>query len=309
MLGVRGMSDPRCWALLWRFLRAERPDLIVAVNQSTAIASALVRLAGATHAKLACILHTTELRPAERHQQALFVRLTPLLDLLVCVGTNQLAVWEGRGTRPRRTVVIRNGVDLARFSAAPSQRCAVRARFGVGGDEYLLGILAAFRPEKNHGELVSALAAVGRLGLRPRLMCIGGGPTRAEVERRAVELGVAEQLVFVGEQAEVAAFVGACDVGVLCSRIETFPLSAIEMLASGAPMICSRVGGAAEIVEHDRNGRLYRSGDVDGLAAAICDLAQPETRKRLAEQARPSVAAFAAERMVDAYVEAFDALF
>ncbi len=308
VLGLKGMSDPVGWATIWRTLRRERPDIIVAVNQTPLIVSVVQRFAGATRAKLACIFHTTELQAHEKYQETLFRRLAPFADLLVYVGANQQRSWEARGIRPRRAALIRNGIDTARFAAGRAGRDRVRAQYGVRPDDLLLGILASFRIEKNHVELVAALARASDAGPQAKVLCIGQGDTRPTVEALARTLGVADRLIFAGEQSDVAPFLAACDAGVLCSTAETFPLSAIEFLAAGVPMISAEVGGATEIVQEGVNGLLYPPGDVDRLAAAIAAMSRPDLRAGLAARAQGSVAGFAVERMVDLYVEAFDAL-
>lgn len=308
VLGLKGMSDPIGWITIWRTLRRERPDIIVAVNQTPLIIAVVQRFAGATRAKLACIFHTTELQAQEKYQETLFHRVAPFTDLLVYVGANQQRSWEARGVRPRRAALIRNGIDTARFAAGRARREEVRAQYGVSPHEVLLGILASFRIEKNHVELVAALACAQQAGTAAKVLCIGQGDTRPAVEALARTLGVADRLIFAGEQSDVAPFLAACDAGVLCSTAETFPLSAIEFLAAGVPMISAKVGGATEIVEDGVNGVLYPPGEVDRLAAAITTMAGSDARALLAARSQASVAGFAAERMVDLYVEAFDAL-
>lgn len=308
ILGLKGMSDPIGWITIWRTLRRERPDIIVAVNQTPLIVSVIQRFARAIRAKLACIFHTTELQHHEKYQEALFRGLAPFSDLLVYVGANQQRSWEARGIRPRRAALIRNGIDTARFAAGRAGRERVREAYGVRPDDMLLGILASFRIEKNHIELVAALARARAAGTQAKVLCIGQGDTRSRVEALALELGVADRLIYAGEQSDVAPFLAACEVGVLCSTAETFPLSAIEFLAAGVPMISAEVGGATEIVQDGVNGLLYPSGDIGRFAASIAALSRPDLRARLAARAQESVAGFAVERMVDHYVEAFDAL-
>lgn len=306
ILGLKGLSEAGGWARVWRELRRAAPDVVVTVNQTLLIVGLLERLAGATRAPIACLFHSTKLQDYERYQEGPFWALSPLTDLLVYVGETQRRIWEGRGIRPRRAAVIRNGVDLDRFATADG--AAVRARHGIDPSAFLLGIVAALRPEKNHVELVRGLRAAADRGVPVRVLAVGEGPTRAAVEALARELGVADRLCLAGEQADVAPFVAACDAGLLCSTAETFPLSAIEFLAAGRPMIAARVGGVPDIVEDGATGRLYASGDPDDLAAAMCELADPARRAPLAARARPSVEALSAERMADAYAEAFTAL-
>lgn len=111
-----------------------------------------------------------------------------------------------------------------------------------------------------------------------------------------------KHILFAGEQSDVRPFIEACDAGVLCSRaVETFSLSALEFLALGVPMIMSRIGGASEIVRHGENGLLYESGDLPALVSSMVLIADPASRAKMAERARPSLGALRLEAMVDNY--------
>jgi glycosyltransferase involved in cell wall biosynthesis len=304
-LRARGLSEVRGWLRLWRALRSQRPDIVVAINQTPLIAVAVEKLAFATRAKLACIFHTTRLQGFEAYQERYFRYAAKLTDMMIYVGMNQATRWRLAGIRARASAVIRNGVDFSRFSTDPEPRRVTRARLGIGEDVYLIGIVAAFREEKNHVELVSALASASRAGAAVHTLMVGDGPTKATTIALAKELGVRDKLTLIEEQADVMPYMIACDVGVLCSTVETYPLSALEFLSVGVPMISADNGGGSEIVRDNVNGLLYRPGDVDGLARAIVALSAPVHRAELAARARSSVSEQTVDAMVDAYVDLF----
>jgi glycosyltransferase involved in cell wall biosynthesis len=304
-LNARGLSEFGGWLRLWRLLRARRPDIVVAVNQTPLIATAVEKIAFATRAKLACIFHTTTLQGFEAYQERYFRWAAKFTDMMIYVGMNQAARWRNAGVRARASVVIRNGVDFSRFSLNRDARGATRARLGIAPDAYLIGIVAAFREEKNHVELVAALEKTRAAGILAHAMMVGDGPTKAATIALAERLGIRDRITLVEEQSDVTPYMTACDVGVLCSTVETFPLSALEFLSLGVPMISADNGGGPEIVRENENGLLYRPGDVGGLARAIVEMSDPRRRGDLASRARSSVAERGVETMADAYADVF----
>lgn len=303
LLDNRGMSEPAGWIRAWRALRDLKPDVVVTVNQTPLIVAAALRLVTRTDSTLACIFHTTLLRESEEKRLFLFRWALRLSDMLVYVSANQQSYWSKRGLAPRNQTLILNGIDVNRFAANTDRRIAERARLGLATQDIVFGMVAAFRPEKNHEDLVQALAKVRAKGMAAKLLLVGDGPTRAPVTALADKLGVFEHIVFAGEQSDVRPFIDACDVGVLTSRaVETFSLSALEFLALGVPMIMSRIGGASEIVNHGDNGLLYKAGDLPGLVTAMTAMADPIKRVTMAARARPSLEAFTLDAMVDRYL-------
>jgi glycosyltransferase involved in cell wall biosynthesis len=124
------------------------------------------------------------------------------------------------------------------------------------------------------------------------LVVVGDGPDRPALERRAAELNLGSRALFLGPQPaqRVLDLFNAGDAALLSSTWENFPHALVEALAVGTPVIATRVGGVAEIVEDGANGLLAEPGDAAGLAARIDEFfADDELRLRLAAAAAPSV--------------------
>ncbi len=302
-LDRRGMSDLPGWAVVWKALRAQSADVIFATNQTPAVVSALLRLVGATRAKVVCVFHTTLLSKPEEQRYALFKGAARLFDALVFVSINQQRYWEGRGLRSRRNLTIVNGVDTASYPSFAEDNTAAKRALGFAPDDYVLGLLATFRPEKNHTQLVEAAARLRQQGIPAKILFIGGeGETREATMSRVAELGLAEHVVLRLDVADVRPLVAAFDVGVICSTaIETFSVAALEQLAMGVPMIMSDIGGASEIVEDGTNGYLFEAGDTDGLVDCLMRLHDPERRQGMRRAARPSIERYTTARMIAAY--------
>jgi L-malate glycosyltransferase len=135
-----------------------------------------------------------------------------------------------------------------------------------------------FRAVKRVGDAVLALAQV----LRSRsaaLVLVGDGPERQAVEKLTASLGLTRQVAFLGEQVQMGRLLAQADVFVLPSEQESFGLAALEALASGVPVVATRVGGLPEVVRHGETGLLVPVRDAGALAAAVVELLSQEARR------------------------------
>jgi N-acetyl-alpha-D-glucosaminyl L-malate synthase BshA len=190
------------------------------------------------------------------------------------------------GLAAERIEVIANFVDLQRFApAARRDRTELAALFGTEDTGPVLFHVSNFRPIKRPLDLIEVLARVRRT-LPARLVLIGDGPQRAEVEARARDLGVGEAVRSLGRRREFAALLAQADGFLLTSESESFGVAALEALASGVPVFGYRVGGVPEVVT-DGSGALVPCGDVDALAqAVIAGVADRRSHEAMADAAR-----------------------
>jgi glycosyltransferase involved in cell wall biosynthesis len=121
----------------------------------------------------------------------------------------------------------------------------------------------------------------------------GDGPDRRRLEREIHTRGIADSVRLVGERSDVLRLLADGDVFVLSSSSEGLPMSVLEAMAAGLPVVASRVGGVPELLEDGEDGLLVRSGEVGELAAALARLiAEPATRRRLGDAARARAEAY-----------------
>jgi glycosyltransferase involved in cell wall biosynthesis len=147
---------------------------------------------------------------------------------------------------------------------------------------------------KGQSLLVEAVGVLRRRGLDARLTLVGDGPKRADLERQARRLGVADAVTFAGSvgQDRIRAFYDAADVFALPSMAEGLPVVLMEAAAAGLPSVSTRLMGIPEIVEHERTGLLITPGRLDELVAALERLlGDAEFRRRLGAEARERVVA------------------
>ena len=170
------------------------------------------------------------------------------------------------GEAPSRVVTLRNGVDLTRFS--PGDRDAARKRLGLDG--FTLLSVGSLIPRKGHELIIAALADLPDA----RLLIAGSGPMRAELERVAVEKGVASRVRFLGEIAHDALTDAyrAADIFVLASSREGWANVLLEAMACGTPVVATNVNGTPEVVQDPKLGVLVQERSAPALAQAIKQL-------------------------------------
>jgi N-acetyl-alpha-D-glucosaminyl L-malate synthase BshA len=195
--------------------------------------------------------------------------------------------------------VIPNFLNLAVHRH--SDASALRARLARPGEKVIIHV-SNFRPVKRAPNVVRIFAAI-RAAMPARLLMVGGGPDRDRAEATAAELGVAADVEFLGEQEQVMPLLSASDLFLLPSSQESFGLAALEAMACRVPVIASRVGGLAEVIEHGETGFLYPLDDLDAMAqSAIALLRDEPLRLRMGLAAERTVnERFGADKIVMEY--------
>jgi glycosyltransferase involved in cell wall biosynthesis len=304
-LEAKRYLDARALGALARRFAALRPEAVLAANGYALMYAWLALRRAALGSSLVATCHTTRLLGVKQELQMALYRLffwSAACTVFVC--ESQRRHWRRRGVFSRRNEVIHNGVDIDAWCdvCGPAERARVRAAFGFGANDYVIGMSALLRPEKNHLQMVEAVALLRDLGLPARALMIGDGEMRGAVEARARALGVAQDVAITGLKHDVRPYLEACDVVALCSVTEAFSLAAIEAMALRKPVVHSDVGGAAEMISPGKNGLLFPVGDTKALVERLARLAEPEACRLMGDRARGVVEVFFSEKaMVDRY--------
>ncbi len=195
--------------------------------------------------------------------------------------------------------VIPNFIDpaLYRRTGNRAQRRAL-----AKDDEKIVMHISNFRAVKRIPDLIEIFARIRR-EIPARLVLVGDGPQRLPAEERAAELGLEEDVVFLGKLESVAELLGVADLFLLPSEQESFGLVALEAQASGVPVVGSGDTGLTEVVEEGVTGFLRSVGDVDGMARVATEILEDATLwGRMSEAARSrAVEEFSASRVVPMY--------
>jgi len=175
--------------------------------------------------------------------------------------------------------VIPNCFPSAALEAVQESREEIRRDIGCPDDAVLFIMPARMTPEKNHGLLFEALGHGNVRELPIRFFLAGDGPLMKQHEDSVKNKGLQEIITFGGFRRDLPRLYKAADVFLLCSRVESLPLSIREAMAASLPVIATEVGGIPEAVEDGKSGLLVPSGNAEALAQAIRTLAtNPQLR-------------------------------
>ncbi len=217
-------------------------------------------------------------------------------------GVVPVAIGEGVAESMRSTYrldprhVIPNGIPVSDCAPPPGAREQVRSSLGIPADSPTFACIAQFVPAKNHEGLISAFASQRLRSRNAHLLLAGDGDRRPQLERQAREAGAADHIHFLGVRSDVPAVLAAADAFVLASRREGNPLSVMEAMAAGKPVLATAVGCIPELVPEGA-GRLVRPGEPGSLEAAMFEIAGD---LGLARMMGGVAARFARERFDDA---------
>jgi glycosyltransferase involved in cell wall biosynthesis len=199
---------------------------------------------------------------------------------------------------PDRTTVIPNGIDLTPYAASTAKQ-ALRASIGSRPAAKALCSVGRLDVQKGMDVLLEALSRLAPARSDLDLWLAGDGPQRRALEAQARQLGIAGCVRFLGYRGDVAALLQASDVFVLASRYEAMPMTILEAMAAGLPVVVTDVGEAARLVEHGVSGLVVPSEDPPALAAALEQLLDdPEKCRQMGQAAKQSAASYSDVHMV-----------
>jgi len=280
---------------LWRL----RPDIVFTSSiDAQVIGEAVALRAGARHV-------TVEQGgagiPRSLHRRLLVRLVAPRIDRVVAVTATQVEELAALGFRRDRITVIPNATPRP---SCDRSRQEVRAELGLADDDVVALFLATLRPEKRVELFVDAVVRARREEPRLRAVVAGGGPQLELLRRLAASSPEAVRVL--GERSDVGNLIEASDLLCMTSSFEGVPLSVVEAMALGRPVVAMRVGGLVELVDDGRTGRLTPPGDVDAFARALVEVARepPDALRALGEAGREEFERrYTLERMVDSYAD------
>jgi glycosyltransferase involved in cell wall biosynthesis len=267
---------------LLRVIRDDRPDVFHA-HLSWPLACRHGVLA-AWLARRPAIVGTAQLYTEPHGVRRARLRLRPLRRIIAVSREVETKYVRHLGIPARKLSVVPNGIPAP--ARIPEPDPALRMKLLEGRSGFLVLTLARLHEQKGHADLLAAAAQVPDA----TFVLAGDGPLRGELEQRARQLGVAGRCVFLGHRRDVPALLAAADVFVLPSLYEGLPVSVLEAMAAGRPVVATAIGGTDEAVRDEVTGLLVPPHDPAALAAAIGRLrADPALARRLAAAGRDRV--------------------
>jgi glycosyltransferase involved in cell wall biosynthesis len=170
---------------------------------------------------------------------------------------------------PDKVTVIRCGVDLQMLKETRVDVSVKRRELGLDAGRPTIGMIAPFKPQKAPLDFVGMAEIVSRSRPDAQFLLVGDGELRGAIEAKCDELGVSKVVRLVGWRRDVPEILRCLDVFILTSLWEGLPRVYLEALASGVPVIGTRVDGAAEVVKNGVNGFLVEAGDVRSMAEKV----------------------------------------
>lgn len=270
--------DPRAFADVLRLIRRERSTIIHAAGQK----GILVGRAAARIAGCKVLIHLHDLYRPQPLVRPLLRATAGWTDLALAVSHAVAghAVTE-YGLSQDRVQVLYNGIDPAAFVAAdPDAGRRWRSLHGIGEAEPVIGIVGRIVPLKGHARLIAQMPRILERFPTARLVIVGDGPLRQDLEQRTHALGLQAAVRFVGQQDDMASVLAACDVVAVPSDQEGVSFVALEAMAAGKPVVASNVGGLREVLAGGECGVLVDVDDERAFGDAIVAILSDPARAR-----------------------------
>jgi glycosyltransferase involved in cell wall biosynthesis len=291
-LELQSLRDLRGAWRLWRVMREKRVDIVHShMFQASRLASPLAFIAG-----VPAIIETPHVR---EHWRRGWIKGSFAVDRLIGrIVTRYIAVSNAnrdylvheKRLPAHKVVVIRNAIPTADFDPAAIAPSELREHYGIESGIPVVVVLARLEPQKGHRTLLEAWRSVVAAHPRARLVCVGEGSLRAELQNYAGALGLGAAVTFAGYQTNVPDWLALSEFTVLPSLFEGLPLAALESLAAGRAVVATAVDGSAEAISDGETGLLVPSASPAPLASAICRLLEaPELAHQMGAAGRRRV--------------------
>ena len=305
---ISPLNDLMAFFGLYLFIKKERFDIVhTHVSKAGILGRWAAKLAGVPF-----IFHTTHgnyfygyFNPLLTCFFIILERMTALITdkMITLTEVEQSQYLEQKIGKPSQYTTIHSGIDLNQFNPEniKGNHKDLRRVLGLHEDDFVVGSVGRIAPIKGHEYLIQAAPSIVKKIPRAKFLIVGDGPMRYEMEALATQLGLDEQVFFLGMREDVPELLSIMDAFVLPSRNEGMGRALVEAMAMGLPCVATSVGGVPEVVTDGETGLLVPAEEPKALAEAITRLAKDaELSKRLAQAAqRRALSAFGAQTMVN----------
>jgi glycosyltransferase involved in cell wall biosynthesis len=284
---LAGKYDLRVWPRLTNLLRRRKIDAVITVGAGDKMFWGRLAARRVGVPVILSALHSTGWPDGVGRLNQM---LTPITDSFIAVAESHgRFLAKNLKIDENRVAVISNGVDTTRFAPYPDV-AAVRYELGIGPTDPVVGIVAALRPEKNHDLFLAMARQVVNQLPEARFLIIGDGPCRDVIQQRSRELGISDHVMMLGSRDDVPRLLAAMNVFALTSHIEANPVSILEAMSVGRPVVATNVGSIHEAVAEGLTGFLVPPGDADQFALRVLQLLhEPLVCESMGAEARKTV--------------------
>ena len=306
-LGKRPGFDPRMFARITRALRRFRPCVVH--THLNALRYALLPMLYHGVSAMVHTVHNLAEREVDRpgiwlHRLAFRRGVVP-----VAIG-QEVAASISRVYGIRGFPSINHGIPVEVYGRPRVAREVWRRQEGIAPEDTIFVCVAQFRPQKNHRLLLEAFAKGAAAHPRAHLLLVGQGEQETRLRKQVEALGLRRRVHFMGLRTDIPEVLAAADVFVLSSDWEGSPISVMEAMSAGKPVISTAVGGVPELIENGGSGLLVPRADSESLARAVNRLAtNPQMRKAMRTvAAKRATERFSVKTMTEAYEELYEAM-
>jgi glycosyltransferase involved in cell wall biosynthesis len=306
---ISPINDVRALVALFRHIRKIEPHI---VHTHTSKAGILGRLA-AWLARVPTIIHTPHGHVFYGHfgrsLSKIFLQMEKLLGKIthhhIALTPEEGKDYLNLGVATSKNIsVIHSGVDLNCFKRSATKSNPGKNELAIPSDSLVVGYVGWLIPIKGVTYLVNAMAEVMQRHPNSLLVLVGKGDEKGEEEvklsKQVENLGIVDNVRFLGWRPDVGEIMSCFDIFVLPSLNEGMGRVLVEAMATGLPIVASRVGGIPDLVKHGENGLLVPPADEGALERAISDLLSDEARrKRMGETGKRICRPYSIEAMVE----------
>jgi glycosyltransferase involved in cell wall biosynthesis len=299
-------------SVLWklaRHFRRRQLDAVVTVGAGDKMFWGRLAAKAAGVTVVGSALHSTGWPDGVGHLNRM---LTPITDVFIAVAQSHGQFMVDFERFPAdRVQVIRNGIDTDRFVPDPVSGLRLRLELGVPAESQLVGVVAAMRPEKNLPLFLEVAGRVVEREPQVHFVMVGDGPERPAIEKLIATKGLQQRVHLLGSRSDTPRLLAAWDVFLLTSHNEANPVSILEALACGVPVVSTRVGSVAETVQDGQTGFTVDPGNAEAASERVRYLlAHPRERKKLGEAGRRLVQQTGSlQAMVAGYQDLIETIF
>ena len=310
ILDAKGSFNWSYLSALCRLIRREQVDLVQSHLLGSNVYCAMAGLL--TRTPVVTTFHgSVDIGERERFKRMKFGAINAGARSVVAVSKDlKTDILQRTPLKPGKLRVIYNGIDTAGFQQPRSDR--LRRQYGWAEDEVIIGSLGNIRPAKGYDILLQVAALLEKSPRSCRFVIAGQGkgPLYDSLLQQRKELGLEDRVLFMGFIDDAAEFLSNLDLFLSTSISEGLPLSAIQAMVAGLPLLATRCGGYEELVSDGENGLLVEIGNATAIAAALEVLATDSgLQATIARHAREHVMeTFDLSVMLAAYQQVYDAL-
>lgn len=270
VLGISSCYSPAGVLKLRSLMKQYRPDIL---HTHSYFVNTLGRVAALSAGVPAMVVHVQNIYRHYTFFNRLLERFLSRFTgrIVCCSDAVKRFVLDGEGIPPSKIEVIYNGVESGPFGR-PFDRRTLRASLGIGPEDKVMITVASLTGKKGHRFSLKALNDIVKSRPDVKYLIVGDGMLRDDLARRVDGLGLNGSVIFTGRRSDIPDLLRSSDIYVMPSVVEGLPLSAVEAMAAGLPVVGADVGGVSEVVRDGSTGILVPPKDPGALAGAVSSL-------------------------------------